>query len=133
MVTLVEFLLARIAEDEEVVHGVYTEGAWGSPGALTDHEGVEVHALDSGAPVAMVYERRDARQVARFNPARTLADCQAKRRITQAVIDGQWAQFPDYDGRCVTAMKDAVAHLAAAYADHPDYRPEWRPAARAGS
>jgi hypothetical protein len=130
--TLAEFLLARIAEDEEVVRGVYTKGAWGSPGALSDHEGVEVYALDSGAPVATVHDRRDARQVARFNPARMLADCQAKRQIAQAVIDGQWAQFPDYAGGYVSAMEDAVAYLAAAYADHPDYRPEWRPTAQAG-
>lgn len=47
-------------------------------------------------------------------PTRVLAEVKAKRRI----LDG--FQWEGQEAR-------AIALLAEVYADHPDYRPEWRP------
>jgi hypothetical protein len=58
-----------------------------------------------------------------------LAECEAKRRIVEAA-DGTGHTGPwngcgdDCEWR---AIEWAVAQLAAVYADHPDYRDEWRP------
>jgi hypothetical protein len=44
-------------------------------------------------------------------PARVLAECEAKRRIVEQV----------------NGMEYVLRLLALPYADHEDYRPEWRP------
>lgn len=98
MITLTDFLLARIAEDE---------GRWQMLGT-TD-------ALKATA-------------------AFLLAECEAKRGAIEAAwrdhvqIEGEW-------GMCQTReqmdakddVPDVIAHLALPYADHPEYRQEWRP------
>ena len=53
--------------------------------------------------------------LARHDPARVLAECEAKRQIVQNAQDPGDDLF--------------VAILALPYADHPDYREEWRPTA----
>jgi len=108
-----DFLLARIAEDEAVVH---TRELW---------------------PVGTYMDR--------WSPARVLAECDAKRRIVrehrpfhvQTRNDGlNW----DYR-RCVVCDPSdrdlepsesywpcpTAAALALVYANHPNYRDEWRP------
>jgi hypothetical protein len=54
-------------------------------------------------------------------PARARADYEAKRQIVGQVFD-----LDRHDGY-TEATRDAVRSLAAVYADHPDYREEWRP------
>lgn len=67
-----------------------------------------------------------------------LAEVEAKRRIVE-----QWAMHEALDretfdaegehARSLVSLRaaywDACRELAAVYADHPDYRPEWAPAA----
>lgn len=121
MSDLVEFLLARIAEDEaplaghlqpgDEVDGTFYcacyEGDFGSP------------HLDEVAP----------------NGARLFAECRAKRRIVQEAIDeeltaqAQDDMVGDLDGTVfaeATALRRVLMLLALPYADHPDYRDEWR-------
>lgn len=98
--TLTKFLLARIAEDEE--------------------------------------ERYTAADPDRspFTPARVLAECEAKRRIV-ALYLGFWEiakniGLDDPDAANVArnmyaGLYEALRALAVVYADHPDYRDEWRP------
>jgi hypothetical protein len=107
---LEEFLLARIAEDKRIA----TEAA--------------------GAP-----EDDASRFAARFDPARILAECKAKRRLLLACREarpdlhflgrrtGGVADFPlsPRDPHQLAAL--TLALLALPYADHHDYRPEWRP------
>jgi len=84
--SIVEFLLARIAEDEEVAQ-------------------------------------------ARHDPARVLAECEAKRRIV-----GLHERRPDWPDCQECGDRDyqkpwpcsTLRLLALPYSDHPDYRPEWR-------
>lgn len=91
--TLTEFLLARVAEDE-----------------------VRSRVLRPGYP----------------SPARMLAECEAKRQIVELATEQQkydeeraagWDAPYDpawsYGGRTLAA-------LALPYADHPDFRDEWR-------
>lgn len=81
-----------------------------------------------------------ARHIAYWDPARVLAECEAKRRIVEMWEDpADVRALPDsmVDGRdpdeidIQTAVAETVDHivrlLGAAFADHPDYRPEWAP------
>ena len=99
MTTLPDFLLARIAEDERRVEFVR--------GFIPD-EG------DQGEYI---------------NPARVLAECEAKRRIVEASRSYHESdQDPDPDDPDGGwALSIALRALALPYADHTDWREEWRP------
>lgn len=79
----------------------------------------------------------DQDHIARHQPGRVLAECEAKRRIVEDHTD---SREPDYCPRCVKYRDQwegfivycphpcpTLAALASVYADHPDYRDEWRP------
>lgn len=114
--TLTDFLLARIAEDEAAAR----------PG----HEVV----APNGGPIWPVDNGRDLWHLA-IDPARVLAECDAKRRIVAR-------HYRDRRDECVGCgwtgpLDDArtgpgeecpeMQDLALPYADHPDYRDEWKP------
>jgi hypothetical protein len=119
-----EFLLARIAEDKRVAMDAAGdgEGRW-SADAVGD------------GPAGP----RSAEHVARYDPARVLAECAAKRRIVQACRDARpemtflgtrspgMADFPIAAHGQHQFAAVILALLALPYADHPFYRPEWRP------
>jgi hypothetical protein len=137
-VTLIKFLLARIAEDEAVAQAAIRDepvvadwvdghplmasddGRWFSePGDGYGSERVEglgITIYDEGG-----HSSAQATHIARHNPARVLAECEAKRRIVEAV-DAWW--WDDWAKRTYDAV---LRHLAEVYGDHPDYRDEWRP------
>jgi len=101
--TLTEFLLARIDEDE---------AAWDK----VDRQ-VEEWRRDNTATPYRYW---------RPSPQRLRAECEAKRRVIEAVWD--WSDaLPEkaYSevGRCQTSVLRA---LALPHADHPDYRDEWK-------
>lgn len=104
-----EFLLARIAEEE-------ANAEW-------------IH--DSSEDNLQMLEFFGACTCGR--PARALADCQAKRRAIESAwgdhlrIESEWGR--GQGSKQLTAANDypeVVSALAEVYADHPDYRPEWR-------
>lgn len=111
--TITEFLLDRISEDECLANEAVSD---------FDREGGSV-ALDGLA-------------------ARTVAECAAKRAIVELHIP--WGfEYSGGEGctRCVSPDNWTTAELpdderfpcqtlrllASAYADHPDFREEWRP------
>lgn len=117
---IVDFLLARIAEDEADAHHVsrwatFIAGDGGLSGGYTSMEG------------------------------RVLAECQAKRAIIEHEFDNIAEDDAEYGDGCTVeelragACRDPrVSKLAAGgdpilrdlallYADHPDYRQEWKP------
>lgn len=127
---LKDFLLARIAEDEAVaqeatpgpwhmepvVYGPPEEG-WGAAdmGDVTTGEGTGVvsHMYYEGGGASI----KNAAHIARHDPARVLAECEAKRRIVEWMSDEvEYVVFGD----------DVLRALATVYADHPDYQPEWK-------
>lgn len=103
--TLTGFLLARIAEDEDVAK--LCAQMFPPPWELGTRWGIA--------------------HVVRHDPARVLAECDAKRRIVEwaAPVLTNWPtvglRYISDDGL------DLLKILALPYADHPDYREEWRP------
>lgn len=144
--TLTEFLLARIAEDEAVaqkaggdeweyaaccgamqIQTVRVDGTLGyeQHRAITrDYEGLSDSVEEDAGP-----------HVARHDPARVLTECEAKRRIVE-----EWRTFSKVNASHSTPLPQALTSagivvgldralrtLASAYADHSDYLPEWKP------
>jgi len=103
--TLAEFLLARIAEDR-IVAAESQRDPWRVG-----------HKASCDWPGDMPgYCSCDA-------TARALAECEAKRRIVELYggdVPDEWRGVP-------SRPMQALASLAAVYADHPDYDEAWRP------
>ena len=133
--TLTEFLLARIAEDAELARRAADAGAgkWAAgihPSNECRIEGDDGMIIyDEGGHTA-----EQASHIARHDPARVLAECEAKR----GAIDAAWADHSQIEGEWGMGQSQAqmeakgdypavVEHLALPYADHPDYDPGWRP------
>lgn len=150
--TIADFLLARIAEDEATARAGISgqadpENGWGYEGsALTPHVGI-------------IHEPLQAAHITRWHPARVLAECAAKRQIVEFHRDwpvlteseptfSRVREHPDALGQVVYHASQQMqwlteqeyrkrfgsepptgrmlAALAAVYADHPDYSPDWR-------
>ncbi len=95
MTDLTEFLLARIAEDED---------------AARTASGKQVGFSVAWTDVEVV------RHLDRWTTPRVLVECDAKRRIVD-----EWLS------RSTAGGWFHLACLALPYADHSDYREEWRP------
>lgn len=147
--TLTEFLLARIAEDEAVAraavlpahdgykpHGELArwryredeevEYDWDDPGPY--HDVIRVTNDSEGLTPAV--RKNCGTHIARFDPERILVECEAKRRIVEdfEILHADYRSMPDptTEARRFQAQI-AQARMAAVYADHPDYRDEWKP------
>ncbi|MEV8623389.1 DUF6221 family protein [Streptomyces sp. NPDC051079] len=153
---LVEFLTARLDEDEQAARAA-TDGPWAAWQRSTLRGlGDLLHAVTTpgqapGARASIATASwLDAEHIARHDPARVLAEVDAKRRIlasyTEAVLvrdeATQWAMSPSpvitnpgADGveRWTRArdaaffLEPAIRLLAQPYASHPDYDEAWRP------
>lgn len=121
--TLTEFLLARIAEDEAFSHMV------SDVPPISAGEGRRIQEGNAAfIPLNLA-----------ASPARVLAECAAKRAIVELHTPYGTPQVMVYG--TITACEtcgsvDDAPHewpcetllaLAAVYADHPDYREDWRP------
>ena len=139
---LTEFLLARYAEDEAVARKA-SKAPWAVTGGGEYLTPVGIVVAPGGG-----VRDADAHHIARHDPARVLAEVKTKRRIVELhgkgedmsgfyekpkgglVVCRECGPFEDVDFRtygkgnfpCAT-----LRALAAAYADHPDYREEWKP------
>jgi len=116
--TRTEFLLARIAEDEETARAA--DGTrWLHEDKVVSFEafGPDGDWVDASSPLS-VNTRDNGWHIVNWSPARVLAECEAKRRI----VDN-----PPADWDAHVQWEETVDILAAVYADHPDYRQEWRP------
>jgi len=119
--TLTEFLLARIAEDEAV-----------GQAAVSDWYSQE-------KPLQYAETGYNTTPDLTIDPRRVLAECEAKRRIVEVHAEihengieeslACAACSPDdgAGGRVWDWPCDTVRLLSLPYADHPDYREEWRP------
>lgn len=158
--TLTEFLEARIGEDEAVARAAIDEDRpgthwrWEIPDEGGDADAprwlrtVEEFPTTSGVgplpafPLGYEFVAEPSHamtHIARHDPARVLAECEAKRRIVElfAETESTYHSFVDAqdhldsylnDSRIgVEALTPVVYALASVYADHPDYRPAWKP------
>ncbi|WP_294567538.1 DUF6221 family protein [uncultured Arthrobacter sp.] len=137
--SLTDFLLARVAEDEAVAReaGGLAETPWRATYGRqveTARDGYLVTPEDehsySDDPTDAVSEH-----IARHDPARVLAECEAKRRIVERETERlreQWRRRVDehrqtFDEWMQPPYGETLRDLASVYADHPDYRQEWKP------
>lgn len=121
---IAEFLLARIAEDEAKAQEIR---------AFTDRAAV-ARLSDHGTGVLLG-------EVVVFDPARVLAECEAKRRIVElhkpwhgsyecpTCADGASEDHGEVVVDRLRAPCPTLRLLAPPYADHPDYQPVWSPLA----
>ncbi len=127
--TIADFLLARIAEDEAVAHEA--AGIRGRtrfvPGREPEVPDLSLWANDDvlgGATVSI-------------GPERVLSECEAKRRLVELHEDN-WSDIPEMALESCTTCGlpgeydvpwpcPTIRALAAVYADHPDYDEAWRP------
>lgn len=142
---LTDFLLARIADDEEVARAAFRDspahrtrparaddGRWkvGEPGhGECEVDGIGITIYDEGGHTA-----EQAQHIARHDPARVLAQCEANRQIVQGHPRCDMHDLPgDECDVCMTCGDGSLwpcptlRALALPYADHPDYREKWRP------
>lgn len=134
MTDLSEFLLARIAEDEEAARQI----------KVFSDQAVVAHLSDAGTGASLG-------DLVVFDPARVLAECNAKRRLVAEhpeITVWHESENPNGDridepewlcGRCVNTGArqpwtdvDLLEYpcptlrlLALPYREHPDYRSEW--------
>ncbi len=123
-VTLTDFLLARIAEDEAVARA-RADSSDIADGTVTTSSQLTIDVDIYGDPTDWICITRH----------RVLAECEAKRRIAErhpgatatdecpgcgAWLDGTWCTPPG-------TLCPELADLAAVYAEHPDYDEAWRP------
>jgi hypothetical protein len=149
--TLTEFLLARLDEDEAAARAVpagpwvvelddgrpypslVVEGPPPPPGAVREDQG------DRDDPVRVVdsiEEPRIAEYVATFDPTRVLAEVLAKRQIITLAYEATGLDL-DRDLDRATGARAAsgiefvgermLRAIASPYAGHPDYEDVWRP------
>ena len=118
--TITEFLLARIAEDEDAARGSGILG-WVT---YRDRNGVIQYTTPASlaGDGTWIVDGREIR-TERFtvqvvhDEARILAECQAKRRIASMAAE----QLDEPSGT------ELLQLLALPYVDHDDYQEEWRP------
>jgi hypothetical protein len=115
--SLTEFLLARISEDEQVVQHALDE-AHREGEDSTGHELVHHPSAVGDAVVAV-------------SPDRAMQECAAKRRIIQ-LMGGLAAPGPNGNGSGRSPADDVLTALALPYADHEDFQQEWAAASLAG-
>lgn len=125
---LVQLLRDRLDEDEQAARAA-------APGPWRQDEPERrdfVRSVEDGYVVDCSGSRapgENAAHVARHDPARVLRDIEARRSILDDLAEViRWGERkgPDYqDG--VDACERTLKRLALPYADHPDYRAEWRP------
>ncbi|BCT75626.1 hypothetical protein SCMU_14680 [Sinomonas cyclohexanicum] len=122
--SIVEFLLARIAEDEALAK-LYAEH---HDPLFIDDDG-RTEWLDGLWDDGTFYlPNRHTTWDRLYDPARVLAECAAKRWVLDTLRsyepDTEWRTEPDMGKRGNNAA-GAVRQLAAVYAEHEDYREEW--------
>lgn len=142
--SIVEFLRARLNEDEHRARNA-TRGAWDTDHVRTRGEmavlsewGSVVAAYagsDNGCPAhPEPMDRGDAEHIARWNPARVMAEVEARRGLLARHdrIGTRWVGHPRADREeryCMGCDEvwpcETVRLLALPYSQHLNYREEW--------
>jgi hypothetical protein len=103
--TVTDFFLARIAEDEAVARAYRDGNSWGNP-----------YAGDGDGP--------DVAYSNRFDETRVLAQCAAMRKIVEMFQTARPA-LGEWESDYASAAYDAVRALASIWSDHPQFDPAW--------
>jgi hypothetical protein len=108
---LTDFLLARIAEDSTVAYAAHQDAQLLAP----------ITQVLTGRPD----EDRRLAHIYRWSPARVLAECAAKRGLVEDYLAQLNSNRSGWDAR--TPRDYPLRAIALPYADHPEYREDWRP------
>lgn len=142
---VVAFLRARLDEDEQAARAA-TPGPWvwrhehgepwqAEPDGWLDYSGEYLAAAEDRATLfgPGMTPHADAVHIERHHPARVLARVKAGRCLFDMYDEAVRAsQGPNAvtragGGPVLFVLDEVFRRLALEYADHPDYRPEWRP------
>jgi len=128
---LIAFVNARLGEDEKLAKAAQAPSPW----KAATHEADSWIVTDAAGDPVIYDEGRpsleEAAHIARHDPGRVLREAASKRahiRMWEAFaknfthIDETVFEFAKRE-----ALEDVLAHDAAAWGDHPDYRQEWKP------
>lgn len=137
MSDLIEFLRARLAEDESAALAASGPKARFTQWDLSEWHGrEEPHSLigqgTAGQPYALGHFTSSpiptvqAAHIARHDPARVLAEVEAKREVIR-LAERAYDFAPTFTTGFASAMEQALRMFAQPFAGHPDYREDWRP------
>ncbi|MFJ3923030.1 DUF6221 family protein [Streptomyces sp. NPDC090022] len=138
---LVQFLRARLHEDELIARSVQDrstpwDGQWVPDGTnvlrtKNGHVLTYGHATTDGRDLPMPLKPGLVDHWARHDPARVLAEVDAKRQALNHYERIQQHTKKSNGGDDYILAEGAVCRqiefMALPYADHPDYRTEWAP------
>jgi hypothetical protein len=121
--TITEFLTARLDEDESIAR--MADSVSSQPG--------EAHGEPAAAAPLLPQQQR---HIDRWSPARALVDIAAKRTIVETyeelgqvltkALDSGHVDEAAVTRNLFAGLQVAVLAHAMTFADHPDYREEWR-------
>ena len=118
--TLVEFLEARLTEDEltasAAIEGTPDWHVFYAYRDIKDGDGHYVVLADGQRPMA-----EQAAHIARHSPARILRQCEASRVVIAEFL--RVDALGDLPGRAVA--ETALKQLASVHSDHPDFDQTW--------
>lgn len=131
MSDLVTWLRARLDEDERIAKAAFLRHSPNDDRWAGDFgSGMKVRT-GAGHLVVSHSWPNEIDHIARWDPARVLAEVEAKRRILD-VYEWQVANPSSgetghwYQKGGIAALEGALRSLAAVYADRPGYDPAWR-------
>lgn len=139
---LIDFLHARLDEDEQVARAaaemnpapwhVRYEGWVEGSAENKDNPMADTGLWDCEGAGSLCMATSTAVHVARHDPARVLAEVEAKRRIVELHAHDHECSTFNHNGdidSCtwVTGDCSTLHLLAQVYDQHPDYQPEWKP------
>lgn len=149
--TIVEFLQARLDEDEQAARdaaeetghdewiatglecGEYADQVWK---VAAEHPDPNKFLYLGGGLLRQYGHRKVVTHVARQHPARVLAETEAKRQIIDLAAEASSLDASVDTDRRVGDRDPAeepfigdriLRQLGVVYSDHPDYNPAWRP------
>lgn len=140
---IVDFIRTRLDEHEQAARAA-TSGPWRWEGDVVEGVADEAgwHESTLRSPVGDVLEvtgehttgylrlgTADAAHIARHDPARVLAEVEAKRQLLALFDTEMWSDPVTATDRARRADAEmALCFLALPYHDHPDHDESWRPA-----
>jgi hypothetical protein len=125
----VSFLRARLNEDEQVAQGAVHDPDCAGAGIWTRYCGVvvgDIHIYDEGG-----HSPEQAEHIARWDPARVLAEVATKRRIIElcegAIEAGELSPNTTWndDAKGAVVAEQVLEIMTQSYLGHPDYDPAW--------
>ncbi|MFH8405547.1 DUF6221 family protein [Streptomyces sp. NPDC018019] len=133
---LVEFIRARLDDDEQVARAA-SDGPWAAwVGPPLQRLGALMHPVRTAGegpslqPTIETALWMDSRHIAEWDPARVLAEVEAKRGVLdryERALENRRAHPGDLaSAGAVLALHGVVKTLTLPYAGHPDYQERWR-------